>query len=78
MLRTYLATQTPVLDQIGFDSFKGNAFLLAPLFRDKAVVEILPQRPVFAKVDLHGRSVALDGGQKLYAVRNFLSQRLKP
>jgi hypothetical protein len=28
----YLATQTPALDQVSFDSFKGNAFLLASLF----------------------------------------------
>jgi hypothetical protein len=40
--RAYLATQAPALDQIRFDGFEGNALLLAPLFRDEAIVEILP------------------------------------
>src|ERR1700688_3939307 len=63
----YLATQAPALDQVGFDGFQGNAFLLAPPFRDKAVVEILPERPVFAKGDLHGYLAAFLVGQKLNA-----------
>src|ERR1039457_2454701 len=61
----YLATRAPALDQIGLDGFEEYAFLLAPPFRDKAVVEILPKRPVFAKVNLHGHLTALLVGQKL-------------
>src|SRR4029077_3177712 len=61
----YLATQAPALNQIGFDGFEGNTFLLTSPFRDYAVVEILPERPVFAKVDLHGHLAAFLVGQKL-------------
>src|SRR5258708_6051730 len=62
-----LATQASAFDQVGFDGFEGNAFLLAPAFRDKAVVEILPERPVLSKVDLHGYLAAPLVGQKLNA-----------
>ena len=65
MSSAYLVTQSPALNQIGFDGFEGNASLLSPLFRDKAVVEILLQRPVFAKVDLHLHRAALLVGQEL-------------
>ena len=61
----YLATQTPAFDQVGFDRFEWNASLLASPFGDQAVVEILPERPVFAKVDLHRHLPALVVGQKL-------------
>src|SRR5712691_6841393 len=58
MSMAYLATQAPARDHIGFDSFEGNAFLLAPPFRNKTVVEIFPKRPVLAQVNLDGHLAA--------------------
>src|SRR5260370_379935 len=59
MSRTCLATQTTAFDQIGFDGFEGNALSPTSLFRDETVVEILPERPMLAKVDLHADLAAL-------------------
>src|SRR5579863_7840333 len=63
----YLATQAAALDQVGFDASEGNALFLAPPFRDQAVVEILPERPMLAKIDLHGHLAAFLVGEKLDA-----------
>jgi hypothetical protein len=75
------ATQAAAPDQIGFDGLQGNAGLLAPLFRDKPVAEILPERTVFAEVNLHGHLAALLIGQKLNAGHDLplrFSSGLKP
>src|SRR5258708_220893 len=61
----YLATQTSTPDWVGFDGFKRNTFLFAPLLRNQAVVKILPQCPVLTEIDLNGDLPAFLIGQKL-------------
>jgi hypothetical protein len=61
----YLATQASALDQTALGLLKGNTFFLASLFGDKTVIEIFPERPMLAKIDLNGYPAAFSISQKL-------------